>query len=263
MAYLYQLRNAFISRVKYRGNMLWGLAWGIVALLPQVFLWRALFGDSYTVAGVTLAQMMTFLVISRLVSQGISLKTGRVFEERMKSGDISLDMVRPSDPRLLASAQAAGESMVNILLEGLPVFLVAIVIVGGILPPETGLHFMLFMISVTLAIILSIVFQMLVGLAAFWFLSVWLLDWVLRFFLALFSGGIVPLWFMPQWVQHVAVWLPFQAMHFTPIQIYLGRYSVEESIMAIGVQVIWIILLYLVQKMLWWRGVHRIVVLGG
>ena len=257
------MRNTIISRIKYRGNMFWGLMWGIVALLPQIFLWQALFADGQTVAGVTLAHMMTFLVIGRLLSRSISLGTGRLFEERMKSGDIALDMVRPSDPRLLASAQAAGESVVAILLEGLPVFLLAIILVGGIMPAETGLHFLLFLVSTVLAILLSVVFQMLVGLAAFWFLSVWLLDWVLRFFLALFSGGIVPLWFMPVWVQNVAAWLPFQAMHFTPIQIYLGRYTVQEAIVAIGIQLLWITVLYLLQKVLWWRGVHRIVVLGG
>ena len=263
MVYLIQMRNTIISRIKYRGNMFWGLAWSVAALLPQVFLWRALFGDAETVAGATLAQMYTFLVISRLISNGINLRTGRLFEERMKSGDVALDMLRPCDPRNLSSAQAGGESIVGMLLDGLPTFLIAIVIVGGILPPATGAHFILFLLSTALAIALSVVFQMLIGLAAFWFLSVWLLDWCIRFFLALFSGGIVPLWFMPQWVQTVAAWLPFQYMHFVPIQIYLGNYTVEESVFAIALQVLWIALLYILQKILWRSAVHRMVVLGG
>jgi len=242
--------------------MLWGLAWGVLELLPQLFLWRALYGGKDSVAGVTISQMMTFLVLSRLISEGISLNTGRNFEERMKSGDIALDMIRPADPRLLASAQAAGESLVGVLVRGVPVFLTAMVLVGGIQPAASAAHFALFIVSVLFAVLLGVVFQMLVGLAAFWFLSVWLLDWILRFVSALFSGGIVPLWFMPQWVQKTAAWLPFQAMRFTPVQIYLGVYSVGESVRAICVQALWIIVLYTAQKFLWRRGVRRIVGLG-
>ena len=104
---------------------------------------------------------------------------------------------------------------------------------------------------------------MFIGIAAFWFLSVWLLGWVFRFLESLFSGAYVPLWLMPGWVQTVSQWLPFRAIRYTPLQIYLGNYTHIEALAAIGVQLLWICLLSLLQALLWRRGVRRIVVLGG
>ena len=43
---------------------------------------------------------------------------------------------------------------------------------------------------------------------------------VVRTFL---SGSVLPLWFMPGWLQAIAAALPFQAATYTPLAIYFGR----------------------------------------
>lgn len=261
--YWFQLRNAFLSRFRYKSNTLWGIFRGAIWILPQYFLWQALFLNKGTVNNVTIEQMITFIFISNLLSQGLSLSGSRKFEERMKSGDICVDLIRPADPRFLFICDMLGNVVLEFLTRGLPVFLVSLIFLSRIMPPASLLHGGLFILSFLLSMTLALVFQLLVAIAAFWFLSVWLMDWVLQFFEGLFSGGIVPLWFMPLWIQHIAAWLPFQAMRFTPIQIYLGKLSVQESFIAIIIQLTWILVLMLIQQLLWQRGIRRIVVLGG
>ena len=37
------------------------------------------------------------------------------------------------------------------------------------------------------------------------------------------TGVIVPFTFFPEWFQQVVAWLPFQAISYVPVTIYLGK----------------------------------------
>jgi ABC-2 type transport system permease protein len=93
--------------------------------------------------------------------------------------------------------------------------------------------------------------------------SLEVLEWFVGFFHDIFSGELVPLWFLPDWLQRIAWALPFQAMRFTPVAIYLGRYSHAEITRLLAVQAGWIAAVAAAQSLLWKRGLRRIVVHGG
>jgi len=52
-------------------------------------------------------------------------------------------------------------------------------------------------------------------------------------------------------------------MIYTPVMIYLGKYTGEELAWALGRQFIWVILLYWMGSLIWKQVTKRLVVLGG
>jgi ABC-2 type transport system permease protein len=45
---------------------------------------------------------------------------------------------------------------------------------------------------------------------------------------------------MPEWVQTVSAWLPFQWTFLFPIEVLIGQRSVSEIWTGLGIQVMWI-----------------------
>lgn len=262
-AYIYQARNALRTQFIYPAQVFWGLLYSMVTVLPQVFIWRALYIGKDQVAGASLAQMLTFVVLSNLVSLLTNAGGAEDIEERMKSGSIGLDLLRPVSVRGLFVARNLGFIAGSVVLSGVPQLLLSIALVGGILPPVSLTAFSYFCLTMVLGMGVQISLQLFLGTFSFWFINTWLMRWLLQFSWLVLSGAIVPLWLLPGWMIKVAEALPFQAAQYIPVAVYLGKISVSDVPHALLVQVLWIIGLLGVQTLLWRRGLRRIVVLGG
>ena len=76
----------------------------------------------------------------------------------------------------------------------------------------------------------------------------------------LLGGVLLPLTFFPDWAQAVLAWLPFQAITFTPVAMYLGELNVVRGLL---VQVVWAALLFVLVRVLWRRALGELTVQGG
>lgn len=262
-AYLYQARNALRTQFTYPAWIFWGLLYSMVNVVPYVFLWRALYIGKEQVAGATLAQMLSYVVLSNLV--GILTNAGGAedIEERMKSGSIGLDLLRPVSVRGLFVARNLGAIAGNLVLTGIPQFLLSIALVGGILPPVSWAAFAYFGLTTLLGMGVQISLQLFLGTFSFWFINTSLMGWLLQFSWLVLSGAVVPLWLLPTWMAGVAKALPFQAAQYIPVAVYLDKIPLSDVPRALLIQALWIIGLLGVQTLLWRRGLRRIVVLGG
>ena len=64
-------------------------------------------------------------------------------------------------------------------------------------------------------------------------------------------------------VPKVFEFLPFPSMVYTPVMIYLGKYTGMELIFELSKQIIWVVILYAVGSLIWKQVTKRLVVLGG
>jgi len=262
-AYLYQARLALRTQFLYPAGVFWGVVYSMVRILPQVFVWRALYIGKEQVAGATLDQMLTYVVLSNLVGMLTNAGGAEEIEERMKSGNIGLDLLRPVSVRGLFVARNLGFIGGSLFINGLPQLLLASAIVGGILPPVSWAAFGYFLLTTVLGLCVQISLQLFLGTFSFWFINTYLMSWLLQFSWVVLSGALVPLWLLPGWMAGVARVLPFQAAQYIPLAVYLGKIPLSEVPSALLVQAAWIGGLLGAQTLLWRRGLRRIVVLGG
>lgn len=264
-AYFMLTYNTISEKLTYKRNTVMHLLLSAAGLIIQYYAWDALYksADYQPVMGRSFEIMITYLLVVMLVK--VVTATGDVaelLEERMKSGEIAQDFCRPLSPRGIIIAQSWGNKLYELSVVAIP-FLLGVFIVQVIRPPASILHCLLFIVSLFFGYLINLFFDLLCASFAFWYISVGMLSWFIAFFSFAMSGAVVPLWLLPNWLQLIAKFLPFQATIYIPMQIYLGELSALSALGALGIQVAWILLLWLIQEWLWRVSVKKIVIHGG
>lgn len=81
--------------------------------------------------------------------------------------------------------------------------------------------------------------------------------------LNLFSGALVPLWFFPEPMKNLSVFLPFRYIVFEPIAVLLNTKSVVETAYVFVMQMFWLVFLFCAATAVWNRGRNKIMIQGG
>jgi ABC-2 type transport system permease protein len=260
-ATLGQIRIGLLTPWAYRGSMLLSLLIIAVQVVLYTVVWRAIYlGRDGTVAGTDVRQAVGYAVLGITIAGALDVWPGHSIQARVREGLIGIDLTRPIG--LLTQNLAVQVGHVIARLPTAVVGLGAGLLIGGLAPPASPAAAAAFVLSLLLAFGVSQLITLLMGLSSFWTLEVGGLQMsfsVVRNFL---SGSVLPLWFMPGWLQVVAGVLPFQAATFTPVAIYFGR-APGGLPAALGVQALWIVILGALCVLVWSRARHRVVVQGG
>ncbi len=72
-----------------------------------------------------------------------------------------------------------------------------------------------------------------------------------------FAGGYFPLNLLPTWFVTMSFFLPFAYSFFVPAQIFLGRMPLVTAWKGIGIEVMWIGILFIAIKITWHFGIKK------
>ncbi len=66
---------------------------------------------------------------------------------------------------------------------------------------------------------------------------------VKKHILRLLSGSIIPVWFFPEWAQGILGVLPFVYIYQLPLDLYIGRYTLQTAMPKLTIQLVWLVIL--------------------
>lgn len=115
---------------------------------------------------------------------------------------------------------------------------------------------------IILALLISFVFKMIVGLSALWITEYSGLQELIGVIDIIFAGFVMPLALFPPFIKTIALFLPFAYMIYFPVIALLGKLSFIELLQTIGIQLVWLIGLWFIYRKLWEIGVKRFTGLG-
>ena len=121
-------------------------------------------------------------------------------------------------------------------------------------PPHLPL---LFIVSLGLGALVNLYVYSLVGSIAFWTVNVWRIISIYGRMADILSGSLFPLDFLPQKAGTLVGLLPFKYIHYAPISIYLGKADISAAFKIIAIQTAWVIILSLLYKWVWGRGLRK------
>ena len=104
---------------------------------------------------------------------------------------------------------------------------------------------------------------MLIGLVSFWTLEMTGFQMMYNLIGNFATGALVPLWFMPDALRAVVQLLPFQAIAYIPVSIYVGEPATGAVGTALALQLFWAAALVLVIRLVWHRAFRHTVIQGG
>jgi ABC-2 type transport system permease protein len=180
-------------------------------------------------------------------------------EEDVRTGNISTLLTKPVNYIFFRFFGELGRSVFKALMIGLPIIIAAIFILHLSLPSSP-----MFFVSVALGFIISSLLSLLIGMWSFFTTgSVWGLRITRDFVEEVMSGSLIPLYIFPEWLKSIAYLLPFQAIYNIPLSIYVGKIASYEILYSIGMQVLWIAILFSVCFFAWKFSERRILIHGG
>lgn len=259
-----QVRTMLVYRSDY--------VFGLLGVLLQVLLLRVVWTAVYAAAGttnvvgtsvgpVTLSTQIAYATLASLQYWLLSPWSFTNVPQRIRSGAIAIDLLRPVKflQQNLATQVGATLAMAPFAVCALPLA----VLLGGAEPPASTPAGLWYAVSVILAYLLATLLNTVTGLVAFWTLETQGIFMIYRMVAQFFAGALVPLWFMPGLLRTISEYLPFQATTYVPLGIYLGRITGADLVTALATQAFWVVAVWFLMYAIWSRALRRIIVQGG
>jgi ABC-2 type transport system permease protein len=216
-----------------------------------------------TVAGYDEPQLATFVWAGQGLIGVVLLWAPPDLAERIRTGDVVTDLLRPIDQvwqQLAADLGRAGYAACTRFV--VPVVTGALVF--QLFAPRRAITYALFPCSVLLATIVCFGCRYLVNAAAYWLLdargphTLWTLA------APLLGGLFVPLWFFPDvMAMALIVGTPFPSVVQIPLDVLVERGSPGQQLALLGLQAGWVVAILALCRWVQARGERKLVIQGG
>jgi ABC-2 type transport system permease protein len=247
---------------QYRANLLMYLFYWLVSPIVYLAVWTTIARSQGSVSGLTPNDFVTYYMTLLIVDQLTSDITIHIFGSKIQDGTLSGELIRPIHP-VLTSA------LVNNLAFKALTFMVLIPVWGVLwllFQPDfsgvTGQSILLAVPAVLLGFTVSFLLSASLTCIAFWTTRVWSLFEFYTGLVVLFSGQFVPLQLMPQVIQNIARFLPFQLFKYYPIELILGRLSPDEIIQGYLMGIFWLVVSLVLFRWVWRNGLKKFSAVG-
>ncbi len=255
------ISKSFREQSIYRSNVIMGLLGSVLFLFFQICLWFALYQSGRTGVS-TLAETLTYLVFSSILLPTLQLGIGRQIGDAVYSGDLGSAMLRPISLQRFYMLRELGGAAFHLCTVVVPVLYLATRFFD-FLPPAGLPALLAFLATAVLGAVIYNLYDIILGYSAFWLMTTWYMPWFKRVVFQMFGGVMIPLWFYPKILVSIAAYLPFQHIVYTPIELYLGRMPAESVFSVLALQLLWIALLWLIERLVWRLAQKKITVQGG
>ncbi len=220
-------------------------------------------GAGGVVAGYDPAMLITYVWFGQGLLGVVMLFTWTDLADRVRTGEVAADLLRPVDPvwsYLAADLGRAGHAVAFRLT--LPVAVGALFF--DLYLPGRWSSYPLFAVSVALAVVISFAIRYLVNLTAFWLLDVRGAVTLWLFGSTLLSGLVFPIRFLPDWAQWL-LWLgtPFPAMLQGPLDMWVERDALIGQLLVLADQALWVVLGLTLCRWVQHHAVRKLVIQGG
>ena len=265
--YLPFTRAGIQAAMTYRSNFLAWFLGSIVYCLVMYYIWLAVFNSSGEgmINGFTMRDMTVFLFITAMTNFLTDSDGSYDVGEEVRDGNIAMRLIKPVG---FHSTFLFTEIGWKLLIFGM---IFAPVVIGVEIYKFNAYggfafniaSFALYIFSMTMSYLFSFYMNVCFGFMAFFLKNLWGFNIIKSSILRFLSGGVLPLAFMPGTLRQVLEWLPFASLCYTPVMIYMGMYSPAETALRLAVQVAWVIVFYIISKLILSTALRHVSVQGG
>lgn len=255
------LQNTFV----YRWNFLLRSLFGLVPLAGTVLIWRAIFaGTGDTVGSYDYGGMIWYFLMIILVDNLVTPTEDEwQIAADIREGQISAFLIKPLNYLGYRFALFISYRLVYTLVTAAPLAAALFWFRDYVVLPKEAVTWPLFFLSAGMAACISFLIAYSLALMAFWILEISTIVFILYSFEYFLSGQTFPLDIMPAWFQAILRWLPFPYELFFPVQVFLERVQGPELWRGLGIQAMWVGILYLISQTMWQRGIRHYQAVGG
>lgn len=259
--YLAFTKKSFLGRSAYRFDHFMGIFDTILRIFIFWEIYRALYGGRSEIDGITLTMVTTNFILS-IGLDAVFYVNDYYLPSRIQNGSIATELLLPVSVHGRMLADNLGNALFQLFFYFVPAVAVSVLFIG-IAVPAGSVMLLLFLFSALLGYGVLWTISFVAQMFSFWLINIWSIVTIKNSFIKVLSGSMIPLWFMPDWMQGVIRFTPFSSIYFMPVQIYLGQLSLPEILRSFLIQLFWITFLSSLGMLLWKKGQKKLVVQGG
>ncbi len=215
------------------------------------------------VAGYTGPQLVAYVWAGQGLLGVVMLWGYADLAERIRSGDVVTDLLRPIHPVLNYLAADLGRAAHAMIFRFIPPLATGYLFFDMYVPQDLGTY-PLFLVSVLLAVIVCFCCRYLVNASAYWLLDHRGVTMAWLFFSGLLGGLYFPVRFLPEWLAAL-IWFgtPGPSMLQAPMDILVERDPFGVRLGIVGVQLYWAVLMLWICVVVQRRAERKLVIQGG
>lgn len=262
------IKYAAIAKTNFQNRLAY--IWDVVAqsLLMVLFififaqLWGATFEaqGSAEIAGLTLNQTVWYFVWAELLMMGKIRHVNAVSQE-VKDGSLAYTLGRPYNYILYHFAFGLGNSVISMVVLGIAGSLVALSQVGML--ESFSLVTLPGVMLVTLgAFVLDFCVMSIIALMSFFMEDVNSLQFIYHKIVFVLGGLLIPVDFLPDWLQSIARILPFNLAVYAPAKLFVA-WDAGQFGYSLIMQALWIAVFMSLLAVVYRYGARRVSINGG
>ena len=261
MKYLSELKMTFKSNFVYRFDLIVGILATFLQVVIYLAIWESLYNGQSQIDGVSFEMVTTNFVIGLAIVFSYNISDLDI-QNKLKDGSIANEFLKPEDFKKVLFSRNLGNILFKILTNFFPAFILSLIFYDVYL--QTNLFYiLLFFLSLIFGLIIYWCISMIVQLSAFWIWNVWSISTIKNVLVSIFSGALIPIWFMPEVIKKIVEFTPFYSIYYSPLQIYFGNMTDLNILYTFINQVCWIALLLTIINIMWYFGKKRVIIQGG
>lgn len=265
IGYISYFKTQIVTNLQYKVAAIAGLCtqffWGFLyVMIYQAFYSHA---DNSTI---NFPDLVTYVWLNQALFAliYIRMKDNDILNS-IKTGTVAYELCRPYDLynwwyiKMLAKKYAA------VSLRFLPIIVVSLFLPApyALGLPQSPLSFILFLVALILGSFVLVAILMIIQSVTFFTYHEGGISQILFLVAELLAGAFLPLPLMPDIVQKISYYLPFRLVGDLPFRIYSGNIAINDALMNVLFQGIWIVILILIGKCIMKFALKRVVIQGG
>lgn len=260
--YLQVFKTQIIRSMTYKFEVYGNIILQGIIMIASAFFWKALFASSESVQGVNVETMLTYTVVSAMISVILTTGVERRIAQSVEKGTIAIDMMRPINVFGVFLWEDIARVVALIFQNLLPILIIGSLFIK-IPKPDSFVSFCLFLLSLFMAFWINWLVACMFGMVSFYAMNIDALLQVKKHLIRLLSGSIIPLWFFPDWIRGVLECLPFAYLYQLPLDFYIGKYDTASMTKGLVVQFVWFVIMLLTFLFLQSRVTKKVMIQGG
>lgn len=254
------LRAHLAEAFEYRARSIF---WLMSAVFPLVMLavWLAVVREAGPVAGFDGADFASYYVAATLISRLTSSWTAWGWEDAIRTGELSAQLLRPADPFHSYLINQLSWKLLDLIFVTPLVIIAALVSPAINFPLDAG-RLVALVVVVLAAFLLNHLIGCTFGMLAFWTTQSNTLYSLVLGVGQFLSGWIAPLAVFPGPIRDLAMLLPFRSGVGLPVELMIGRLGYPEIAAGLAVTMAWTAVFLALYRALWRRGLRRYEAVG-
>ena len=260
-------RVSLIERLAYRSDFFLATFLRFLPMVTTILLWEAIYAGTAQddVAGFTRRQMIAYLLlvhISRMFSSMPGLATG--IARDIREGTLKKYLLQPLDMIAYLLSYRIAHKIAYVATTALPYAVLFFLCREylAVVNPD-ALTILAYAAALLLGFAVGFFFETCMGLVGFWFLEVSSLLYVVQTVNFFVSGHMFPIDLLPAPWPAVLKVLPFQYLAYFPAAVLLGKVHGAELVGGLLIEVAWAVVLVVLSRWLFRRGLRRYSAYGG